>query len=77
MCGEQQRRLQSAETKSITQANTDFTTITTTAGTYGNATYVPVITLAANGRVTAITNTAVSSSGATLGDVLALAIALG
>lgn len=59
------------------QANTDFTTISTTAGVYGNATFVPVITLAANGRISSITNTAISSSGATLGDVLALAIALG
>ena len=59
------------------QANTDFTTISTTAGVYGNATFVPVITLAANGRISSITNTAISSSGASIGDVLALAIALG
>jgi hypothetical protein len=59
------------------QANTDFTTISTTAGVYGNASFVPVITLAANGRIISITNTAISGSGATLGDVLALAIALG
>jgi len=59
------------------QANTDFTTISTTAGVYGNASFVPVITLAANGRIISITNTAISVSGATLGDVLALAIALG
>ena len=57
-------------------ANTDFTTISTTAGVYGNATFVPVITLAANGRVTNITNTAISA-GASIGDVLALSIALG
>ena len=49
-----------------------------TAGTYGNAAYVPVITTDAYGRVTSVTNTAISSSsGATLGDVLALSIALG
>ena len=59
------------------QANTDYTTISTTAGTYGNASYVPVFTVAANGRVTSVTNTAISTSGATLGDVLALSIALG
>jgi hypothetical protein len=42
------------------KANTDATSITATAGTYGNATYVPVITLAANGRISSITNTAIS-----------------
>jgi hypothetical protein len=45
------------------QANTDFTTITVTSGVYGNATFVPVITLGANGRVIAVTNTAISSGG--------------
>ena len=59
------------------QANTDYTTISTTAGTFGNASYVPVFTVAANGRITAVTNTAISTSGATIGDVLALSIALG
>ena len=42
------------------QANTDYTTISTTAGVYGNAITVPVITLAANGRVSSITNTAIT-----------------
>ena len=42
------------------KANTDVTNISATAGVYGNATYVPVITLAANGRVSSITNTAIS-----------------
>lgn len=42
------------------KANTDVTSISATAGVYGNATYVPVITLAANGRVSSITNTAIS-----------------
>ena len=42
-------------------ANTfDYTTISTTAGVYGNATSVSVITLAANGRVSSITNTAIT-----------------
>ena len=60
------------------QANTDYTTISTTAGTYGNATFVPVFTVAANGRIVSVTNTAITSTGgATLGDVLALSIALG
>ena len=45
------------------QANTDYTTITVTSGVYGNATFVPVITLGANGRVIAVTNTAISSGG--------------
>ena len=43
------------------KANTDVTSITATAGVYGNATYVPVITLAANGRISSITNTAISA----------------
>jgi len=38
----------------FTQANTDVTGITISAGTYGNATVYPTITLAANGRVTAV-----------------------
>lgn len=42
------------------QANTDFTTISTTAGVHGNAIFVPIITLAANGRVSSITNTAIT-----------------
>jgi len=50
---------------------------TGTAGTYGNASYVPVITTDAYGRVTSVTNTAITTSGATIGDVLALSIALG
>jgi hypothetical protein len=47
------------------KANTDVTSITTTAGVYGNATHVPVITLSANGRVSSITNTAISGGGTT------------
>ena len=38
----------------FTQANTDVTGITITAGVYGNATVYPTLTLAANGRVTAV-----------------------
>jgi hypothetical protein len=45
------------------KANTDVTSITATAGVYGNATHVPVITLSANGRVSSITNTAISGGG--------------
>jgi len=44
-------------------ANTDYTNITTTAGVYGNSTFVPVITLAANGRIISITNTAITTTG--------------
>lgn len=43
-----------------TVANTDVTSISTTAGVYGNNTIVPVITLEANGRVRSITNTSIS-----------------
>jgi hypothetical protein len=42
------------------RANTDVTSISTTAGIYGNNTIVPVITLAANGRVTSISNVAIT-----------------
>jgi hypothetical protein len=48
------------------QANTDFTTISTTAGVYGNAAFHPVVTLAANGRVSSITNTAIAISAAAI-----------
>ena len=48
------------------QANIDYTTISTTARVYGNATIVPVITLAANGRVSSITNTSISFTANTL-----------
>ncbi len=46
------------------KANTDVTFISATAGVYGNATFVPVITLAANGRISSITNTAISGGSA-------------
>ena len=42
------------------KANTDATNISATAGVYGNATIVPVITLAANGRISSVTNTTIS-----------------
>lgn len=45
------------------KANTDVTNISATAGVYGNATHVPVITLAANGRISSIVNTAISGVG--------------
>lgn len=43
-------------------ANTDYTTISATAGVYGNAAFHPVVTLTANGRVSSITNTAIALS---------------
>jgi hypothetical protein len=43
-------------------ANTDYTTISATAGVYGNAAFHPVVTLTANGRVSSITNTSIAIS---------------
>ena len=52
-----------------TIANTDVTNISTTAGVYADASIVPVITLAANGRVSSIVNTtiAIAASAITSG----------
>ena len=55
----------------------DYTTVSATAGTYGNSTYYPIVTVSANGRVTNVSSQISASSGASIGDVLALAIALG
>jgi len=56
------------------QANTDYTTISATAGVYGNASFIPVTTLTANGRVSSITNTAISiDTGAIASGTLAVA----
>lgn len=41
-------------------ANTDFTNISVSAGDYGSAAIVPVFNLAANGRITSITNTSIA-----------------
>lgn len=41
-------------------ANTDYTKLSVSPQTYGNSTFIPVITLSANGRVSAITNTAIT-----------------
>lgn len=54
---------QAAFAKANTNANTDFTNINITAGTYGNATIVPVVTVGANGRVIAIANVDISGVG--------------
>jgi hypothetical protein len=48
-----------------TVANTDYTTLSVTPATYGNATSIPSITLTANGRISSITNTAISIPAAT------------
>ena len=47
-----------------------------TAGTYGNTTTAVTITVDAFGRITSVSNAAISA-GASIGDVLALSIALG
>jgi hypothetical protein len=44
------------------KANTDVTSISATAGVYGNASHITVTTLTANGRVSSITNTAIAIS---------------
>jgi Major tropism determinant N-terminal domain len=41
-------------------ANTDYTLLSAAAGVYGNSTFIPVITLSANGRVSSIVNTAIT-----------------
>jgi len=58
----------------LTTANTDYTTISTSAGVYGNANTITVITLAANGRISGITNTAiVISANAITSGILGIA----
>ena len=47
----------------ITSTGTISLPSTGTAGTYGDATHVPVFTTDAQGRVTAVTNTAISGGG--------------
>jgi len=44
-------------------ANTDVTNINITGGVYGNSSSIPVITLAANGRVIAVSNATVAGGG--------------
>lgn len=44
-------------------ANTDYTTISVTPGTYGNATSVAQITVSANGRIESISNVTISGGG--------------
>ena len=56
----------------IERPNHDFTNITVTAGTYGNATHYGVVSVAANGRVTSVSTFPVVDSSA-----IAFSIALG
>jgi hypothetical protein len=66
--------LTSASFANAVFANTDYTTISATAGVYGNASFIPVTTLTANGRVSSITNTAISiDTGAIASGTLAVA----
>lgn len=57
------------------KANTDTTTVAVEPGTYGNATSLLSVTVAANGRLTNVTTS--TFEAATIGDVLAISIALG
>ena len=45
------------------QANTDVTSISIVSGTYGSSSNVAVITVAANGRITSVSNVAITTSG--------------
>lgn len=73
--GSQLATVYSLANGTATVANTDYTTVSATAGTYGNTSAIPVVTVAANGRVSSITTTPLTA--ATVGDILALSIALG
>lgn len=53
-------------------ANTDYTTISATAGTYGNSNTIPVVTLTANGRVSTIVNTAIQTGSTTQSGIVSL-----
>lgn len=64
--------LTSASFANATFANTDYTTISATAGTYGNSNTIPVVTLTANGRVSAIVNTAIQTSSTTQSGIVSL-----
>ena len=59
-------------TAAFNQANTDFTNVSVAAGTYGNTTHYGVVTVAANGRVTAVQTFVMQDPSA-----LAFSIALG
>jgi len=50
------------------KANTDVTSISAPSGTYGSATLTPIVTVAANGRITDISTIATSGSDGSSGD---------
>jgi hypothetical protein len=62
----------SAFTAANSAATTDYTSLSVSAGTYGNTTHYGVVTVAANGRVTSVQTFAVSDPSS-----LAFSIALG
>lgn len=47
----------------FTKANTDVTNISISTGVYGGASVAPVITVAANGRIIAVSNVSISGGG--------------
>ena len=58
------------------KANTDVTSISATAGVYGNATYTPIVTVAANGRISDISTIAISG-GSSANDFMTYHFPLG
>jgi hypothetical protein len=58
-----------------TASTSDYTNVSVTPGTYGNSSEIPQVTVEANGRISSVTTQAFSA--ATVGDILALSIALG
>jgi hypothetical protein len=58
-----------------TASTSDYTAVSVTPGTYGNSSAIPSVTVEANGRISSVTTQAFSA--ATVGDILALSIALG
>ena len=58
------------------KANTDVTFISATAGTFGNATFTPVVTVTANGRISDISTIAISG-GSSANDFMTYHFPLG
>ena len=55
-----------------TANSSDFTTISATPGTYGNDVIVPVFVLAANGRISSVTNTNIRAASTTQNGIVQL-----